>query len=74
MRHIIKSCGTERIFNNSHSDWHLEEHDIFKDELTIFAQNANNFINIFAGNFGMRHNNHDVVIKFYEKEKGGKSS
>ena len=72
MRNIIKSSGRERIVDNTRSTRYLTEHIMFKDDLTIFAQNANNFINIFTGNFAMGHNNHDTVIKFYEKEKGGK--
>lgn len=72
MRNTIKSAGREKIATITYPDWYLEDHDVFKDELTIFAQNPSNFINIFTGNFGMKHDNHDVVIKFYEKEKGGK--
>lgn len=74
MHNVMKQSGKERIFNNAHSDRHLTDRVIFKEDLTIFAQNASNFINIFTGNFGTNNNNHDVVIKFYEKEKGGKSS
>lgn len=72
MRNTIKSSGRERIIDNTHSNWYLEDHNIFKDDLIIFAQNASNFINIFTGTLWMKHNNHDIIIKFYEKEKGGK--
>lgn len=72
MRTAIKSAGRENIITNEHSDWYLEDHEIFRNDLAIFSQNTNNFINIFVGNFGTNNNNHDVVIKFYEKEKGGK--
>lgn len=72
MRNVIKSAGRDKVINNTHSDWYLEDHEIFRNDLAIFSQDTNNFINIFVGNFGIKHNDHNVVIKFYEKKKGGK--